>query len=59
MCLLPNHVELLMNVFKATIERTGIDPALVQDITVGNVCAEGGLAVPARYKFSQSIKQDI
>lgn len=37
-----------MNVFKATIERTGIDPALVQDITVGNVCAEGGLAVPAR-----------
>ncbi|CAO3634977.1 unnamed protein product [Mucor fragilis] len=40
--------ELLMNVFKATIERTGIDPALVQDIAVGNVCAEGNLATPSR-----------
>lgn len=37
-----------MHVFKATIAKTGIDPALVEDITVGNVCANGGLATPAR-----------
>lgn len=37
-----------MHVLKATIEKTGIDPSLVQDITVGNVCANGGLATPSR-----------
>lgn len=42
------YIELLMNVFKATIERTGIDTALVQDITGGNVCAEGNFATPSR-----------
>lgn len=41
-------VELLLHVFKGTIERTGIDPALVQDITVGNVAGKGGLATPSR-----------
>ncbi|KAG2231657.1 Thiolase, N-terminal domain-containing protein [Thamnidium elegans] len=40
--------ELLVHVFKATIARTGIDPALVDDINVGNVSANGGLATPAR-----------
>ncbi|ORZ15695.1 Thiolase, N-terminal domain-domain-containing protein [Absidia repens] len=40
--------ELLAGVLKATIERTGIDPSLVQDITVGNVAAKGGFATPAR-----------
>ncbi|KAI8967532.1 Thiolase, N-terminal domain-containing protein [Mycotypha africana] len=30
--------ELLYNVLKATLDKTGIDPTLVQDITVGNVC---------------------
>ncbi|KAI9244929.1 Thiolase, N-terminal domain-containing protein [Sporodiniella umbellata] len=40
--------ELLLFVLKAVIERTGIDPSLVQDITVGNVAANGGLATPSR-----------
>ncbi|OBZ89663.1 3-ketoacyl-CoA thiolase B, peroxisomal [Choanephora cucurbitarum] len=40
--------ELLMHILKATIEKTGINPALVEDITVGNVCGKGGLATPAR-----------
>ncbi|KAI7899919.1 Thiolase, N-terminal domain-containing protein [Cokeromyces recurvatus] len=40
--------ELLFHVLKAIISKTGIDPALVQDITVGNVCAKGGLATPSR-----------
>ncbi|KAI8382956.1 Thiolase, N-terminal domain-containing protein [Blakeslea trispora] len=40
--------EILMHILKATIDRTGIDPALVEDITVGNVCGKGGLATPAR-----------
>ncbi|KAG2201080.1 hypothetical protein INT47_010832 [Mucor saturninus] len=40
--------ELLMHVLKATITKTGIDPSLVQDINVGNVSANGGLATPAR-----------
>lgn len=38
----------MLHVFKATIAKTGIDPALVQDINVGNVSANGGLATPAR-----------
>lgn len=37
-----------MHVLKATIQRTGINPALVDDINVGNVSANGGLATPAR-----------
>lgn len=41
-------IELLAGVLKATITRTGIDPSLVQDITVGNVAAKGGFATPAR-----------
>ncbi|KAG2191312.1 hypothetical protein INT46_011784 [Mucor plumbeus] len=40
--------ELLAHVFKATIAKTGIDPALVQDITVGNVSGKGGLATASR-----------
>ncbi|KAI8062446.1 Thiolase, N-terminal domain-containing protein [Gongronella butleri] len=40
--------ELLSGVLKATLERTGIDAALVQDIVVGNVAGKGGLATPAR-----------
>lgn len=37
-----------MHVLKATIQKTGIHPALVEDINVGNVSANGGLATPAR-----------
>ena len=48
-----------MNVFKATIERTGIDPALVQDITVGNVLPQGSGATNARYETSESSKKKI
>ncbi|KAI8995044.1 Thiolase, N-terminal domain-containing protein [Pilobolus umbonatus] len=40
--------ELLYHVFKATITKTGIDPSLVEDITVGNVSGKGGLATPSR-----------
>ncbi|KAI7859281.1 Thiolase, N-terminal domain-containing protein [Circinella umbellata] len=40
--------QLVQYVLKATIDRTGIDPKLVQDICVGNVDAPGGLATPAR-----------
>ncbi|KAJ8652630.1 hypothetical protein O0I10_011708 [Lichtheimia ornata] len=40
--------ELLSFVFKGIIERTGIDPKLVQDICVGNVDGKGGLATPSR-----------
>ncbi|KAG0166961.1 3-ketoacyl-CoA thiolase with broad chain length specificity [Apophysomyces sp. BC1034] len=40
--------ELLSTVLRATIERTGIDPGVVQDICVGNVAGKGGLATPAR-----------
>ncbi|KAI8391484.1 Thiolase, N-terminal domain-containing protein [Radiomyces spectabilis] len=40
--------ELLANVLKALLTKTGIDPALVQDIVVGNVAAKAGLATPAR-----------
>ena len=38
----------MAHVFKATIAKTGIDPALVQDITVGNVSGKGGLATASR-----------
>lgn len=37
-----------MHVFKAVITKTGIDPALVDDITVGNVSGAAGLATPSR-----------
>jgi acetyl-CoA acyltransferase 1 len=37
-----------MHVLKATISKTGINPALVEDITVGNVAGNGGLATPSR-----------
>lgn len=41
-------LELLSFVFKGIVERTGIDPKLVQDICVGNVDGKGGLATPSR-----------
>lgn len=40
--------ELLSTVFKALIEKTKIDPKLVQDIQVGNVLPPGGGATVAR-----------
>lgn len=43
-----SYTELLRNVFKGVVDRTGIDPKLVQDICVGNVDGKGGLATPAR-----------
>ena len=40
--------EILGNVFKAVIAESKIDPKLVQDIAVGNVCPPGGGATVAR-----------
>lgn len=40
--------ELLAAVLQATVERTKIDPKLIQDIVVGNVLLPGGGAVQAR-----------
>ncbi|ORZ25366.1 Thiolase, N-terminal domain-domain-containing protein [Absidia repens] len=40
--------EILSGVFKGIIEQTKIDPALVNDITVGTVLAQGGGATNAR-----------
>jgi len=40
--------EMLSAVFKATIEKTKINPALVEDICVGNVLPAGGGATAAR-----------
>ncbi|SAM01899.1 hypothetical protein [Absidia glauca] len=40
--------EMLSGVFKGLIEQTKIDPALVNDITVGTVLAQGGGATNAR-----------
>ncbi|KAH8553781.1 Thiolase, N-terminal domain-containing protein [Umbelopsis sp. PMI_123] len=40
--------EMLSAVFKATIEKTKINPALVNDICVGNVLPAGGGATAAR-----------
>ncbi|KJX97320.1 3-ketoacyl-CoA thiolase like protein [Zymoseptoria brevis] len=40
--------DLLTGAFKALIERSGIDPNLVQDIAVGNVLAPGGGATEFR-----------
>jgi acetyl-CoA acyltransferase 1 len=39
---------MLSAVFKATIEKTKINPALVEDICVGNVLPAGGGATAAR-----------
>ncbi|KAK9696556.1 3-ketoacyl-CoA thiolase with broad chain length specificity [Basidiobolus ranarum] len=40
--------ELLGAVLKATLEKTGIDPNLIDDVTVGNVLPRGGGAAVAR-----------
>jgi acetyl-CoA acyltransferase 1 len=40
--------DLLAAVLKATVDRTGIKPAQVGDIVVGNVLAPGGFATQAR-----------
>ncbi|KAI8988416.1 Thiolase, N-terminal domain-containing protein [Mycotypha africana] len=40
--------EILAGVFKAIIEKTKIDPAIVNDIAVGNVLPQGGGATNAR-----------
>lgn len=40
--------DLLHGAFKSLIERSGIDPALVEDISVGNVLAPGGGATEFR-----------
>lgn len=40
--------EMLAPVFKAIIQKTGIDPKLIEDITVGNVLPQGGGATNAR-----------
>ncbi|CAO3596267.1 unnamed protein product [Absidia cylindrospora] len=40
--------EMLSGVFKGVIEQSKIDPALVNDITVGTVLAQGGGATNAR-----------
>lgn len=40
--------DLLAAVFKAVVERSGVDPALVEDIAVGNVLPPGGGATVAR-----------
>lgn len=40
--------EMLAPVFKAIIQRTGLDPKLVEDITVGNVLPQGSGATNAR-----------
>lgn len=40
--------DLLLAVFKATLDRSGIDPKLIEDIAVGNVLPPGGGANVAR-----------
>ncbi|KAI9308973.1 Thiolase, N-terminal domain-containing protein [Cunninghamella echinulata] len=40
--------EILAGVFKGILDQTKIDPALVNDITVGTVLAQGGLATNSR-----------
>jgi acetyl-CoA acyltransferase 1 len=40
--------EMLSGVFKAVIKQSGVDPTLVNDITVGNVLPAGGGATNAR-----------
>ncbi|CAF9914956.1 MAG: hypothetical protein GOMPHAMPRED_008339 [Gomphillus americanus] len=55
--------DLLAHVLKATIERSGIDPALVEDMAVGTVLAPGGgatefraAALVAGFPVSTSVK---
>lgn len=40
--------DLLSHVFKAVLEKTGVSPALVEDVAVGNVLPPGGGATVAR-----------
>lgn len=40
--------DLLVAVFKATLDRSGIDPKLIEDVAVGNVLPPGGGANVAR-----------
>lgn len=40
--------DMLTGIFKACIERSGIDPKLVEDIAVGSVLAPGGGATEFR-----------
>jgi acetyl-CoA acyltransferase 1 len=40
--------DLLVGAFKSLLERSGIDPSLVEDIAVGNVLAPGGGATEFR-----------
>jgi len=40
--------DILLGTFKALIDRSGIDPALVEDIAVGTVLAPGGGATEFR-----------
>lgn len=40
--------DMLAVVFKAVVERSGIDPKLVEDVAVGNVLPAGGGATVAR-----------
>lgn len=39
---------MLAPVIKAVYTRSGLDPKLVEDVSVGNVCPPGGGAVAAR-----------
>lgn len=40
--------DMLAAVFKGVLQRSGIDPALVEDVAVGNVLPAGGGATVAR-----------
>lgn len=41
-------IEMLSIVFKGVLEQTKLDPSLVNDITVGNVLGQGGIATNSR-----------
>lgn len=49
--------DLLHGAFRALIQRSGIEPGLVQDICVGNVLAPGGWSTDIRC-FVSSITHD-
>lgn len=51
--------DLLVAVFRATLERTGIAPSCVEDIVVGNVQLSGSYAGPARMAAMRSGLPDI
>ena len=40
--------DLVTHVFKAVIDKAGIEPSLVEDICVGNVLAKGAAATNCR-----------